>query len=113
MQNCAELHKTGQLLDMTSEKPWYTMFQDNCDIRDKTEEVILTSSKKLAVKVKNVMVSCITLHRLQQEADESIQNFAVQVKGQAELCDLNVACTPADCNREVCYVDPVIRDLII
>jgi hypothetical protein len=69
------------------------MFQDDRDIETMDEAMILTSIKKLAVKVEKVMVSRITLHGLQQDTKEGIRNFATHVKGQAELCNLMVACT--------------------
>jgi hypothetical protein len=100
----------GQLMDTTSEKLRYAMFQDDRDIKTKEEATLLTSIKRLAVKVENVMVSRIMLHSLQQEADEGIRNFTAHIKCQAELCSLVVACT---CNANIQYTDPIVRDIII
>jgi hypothetical protein len=100
----------GQLMDTTSEKLRYAMFQDDRDIETRDEATILASIKKLAVKSENVMISRITLHGIQQEADENIRNFAARVKGQADLCNLVVRCT---CGEVVRYTDQIVRDIIM
>jgi hypothetical protein len=100
----------GQLMDTTSEKLRYAMFQDDHQIETKDKDTILAAIKWLAVKAENVMISQINLHSLQQELEENIRNFAAHVKGQAELCNLMVNCT---CGENVRYTDQIVHDIIV
>jgi hypothetical protein len=54
----------GQLMDTTTEKLTYAMFQDDRDIETKEEVTILALIKRLAVKAQIIMISRINLHGL-------------------------------------------------
>jgi hypothetical protein len=70
----------GQLLDCANEKLRFSMFQNKRDITTATEDQILASMKKLAIKTETVMVSRITLNGLTQEGDEGINIFQPELK---------------------------------
>ena len=102
-----------QLLETCSEKLRFAMFQADSKINERTEDEILSAMKRLAVKEENTMVSRLNLHNIHQEPGEHISNFVARLKGQAELCRFEIACTAADCEEKVRYTDAMVRDTLI
>ena len=92
---------TIQLLEACSENLRFSMFQSDSRINQKPETDILALMKTLSVKEENVMVSRMKLHSLHQEAGEPIRNFVARVKGQAELCRYEIACSGTDCGQRI------------
>ena len=103
---------TIQLMEACSESLRFSMFQSDSGINQKSEAEILALMKTLSVKEENVMVSRMKLHGLHQEAGEPIRNFLARIKGQAELCRFEVACSHG-CNQTVRYTNEIVRDIII
>merc|ERR1712239_111632 len=61
---------------------------------------LLQHVKSLAVKRRNNLVNIMTLQKMGQQREEGVLSFLSRLNGQADLCDLQVACS---CNKLVCF----------
>ena len=55
-------------------------------LTNKTEDEVLSSMKKLAVREENTMVARVTLHNMRQDRDETVRSFRARLPGQADIC---------------------------
>lgn len=79
-------------------------------LAEATEESVLTSMKKLAVREENMMVARFTLNNMTQDNDEPIRAFGARIKGQANVCKFVLQCKK--CNTDVHYTDEILRDVL-
>ena len=79
-------------------------------LTSKTEDEVLSSIKKLAVREENTMVARVTLHNMRQDRDETVRSFGARLRGQADICKFITAC-PA-CAADVNYTDAIMRDVL-
>merc|ERR1712082_277551 len=61
---------------------------------------LLQRVKSLAVKRRNNLVNMMTLQKMGQQREEGVLSFLSRLNGQADLCDLQVACA---CSKSVCF----------
>ena len=76
----------------------------------KSEEDVLASIKRLAVREENPMVARVALHDMRQDNDEPIRAFGARIRGQAGVCKYNVTCP--DCSTTVDFTDCILRDVL-
>ena len=69
-----------------------------------SEEQILAGIRRQCVKFHNNLVNVISFQNIQQENDETIQQFAARLNGAANVCDFTVKCK---CNNDVSYKDKI------
>ena len=58
--------------------------------------------KSLSVRRRNNLVNIMTLQGMGQEREEGVLAYLARLNGQAELCDLSVACP---CGKVVSFKD--------
>jgi len=56
------------------------------------------------------MIARVTLNNSQQDRDEPIRAFCARLRGQANICKYKIECP--ECNHEVDYTEPILRDVI-
>ena len=100
-----------QLMETCSEPLRFSLFQSDPTINTKTEDIILSSMKRLSVKEENQLVSRMALQNFQQEPDEQIRNFLSRLQGQAELCKYTEKC--ATCDTETRFTQQMVRDNLV
>ena len=69
-----------------------------------SEEQILAGIRRQCVKTHNNLVNILGFQNIQQENDETIQQFAARLNGAASVCDFTVKCK---CDKEVSYKDKI------
>ena len=80
-------------------------------LTNQTEDQVLASIKKLAVREENTMVARVTLHEMRQDHSEPIRSFGARIQGQATICKFILPC--ASCSAEVNYTDQILRDVLV
>ena len=80
-------------------------------LTNRTEDQVLASIKKLAVREENTMVARVTLHEMRQDHPEPIRSFGARIQGQATICKFILPC--ASCSAEVNYTDQILRDVLV
>ena len=80
-------------------------------LTNRTEDQVLASIKKLAVREENTMVARVTLYEMRQDHSEPIRSFGARIQGQATICKFILPC--ASCSAEVNYTDQILRDVLV
>jgi predicted RNA-binding Zn-ribbon protein involved in translation (DUF1610 family) len=80
-------------------------------LTNQTEEDVLTSVKKLAVREENIMVARVALNDMRQDHTETICSFGARIRVQATICKFLFPCP--NCNTEVNYTDQILRDILV
>ena len=86
------------------------LFKDIDDVREISEEDLLSSIKRLAVISTATSVRKTELLSMRQDHGQPIRSFAAKVKGKAQVCDFSKQC---GCTREVDYTDDIVKYVII
>ena len=73
-----------------------------------SEDQLLATIKKYAVKKENTLVNRHVLTDMKQRHDKEAIHFATRLQGQAKSCDYNITCK--NCNSLVSYADQAIID---
>ena len=66
-----------------------------------SEDDLLASIKRLAVKGKNVAVHRQEFNDMQQAPGQAVQHFVAKLKAKAEQCHFRLKCSSSQCNHEV------------
>ena len=99
-----------QLLACCEQELEASLFKDDPHLRDKTEEVILASMQSLAVIDVAATVRVTELLGMKQDHGEGIRAFVARVRGKANICALEKACT---CGTQVNYTDEVVKWVVL
>ena len=99
-----------QLLACCEQELEANLFKDDPKLRDKTEGDILAAMKSLAVIDVAATVRVTELLAMKQDHGEGIRAFVARVRGTANICAMEKACT---CGLNVNYTDEVVRWVIL
>ena len=99
-----------QLLACREQELEANLFKDDPKLRDKTEGDILAAMKSLAVIDVAATVRVTELLAMKQDHGEGIRAFVARVRGTANICAMEKACT---CGLNVNYTDEVVRWVIL
>ena len=69
-------------------------------LANKSEEEVLAAIKQLAVREENVLLACVELYNMRQDAGEEIRRFGARIRGQANLCKYVITCISDTCTHE-------------
>ena len=76
-----------------------------------SEDDLLASIKRLAVKGKNVAVHRQEFYGMQQAPGQSVQHFVAKLKAKAEQCHFQLKCSSSQCRHEVnSYATAMVAD---
>ena len=79
-------------------------------LTNKSMDKVIAAIKKLAVREENTMVTCVQLHNMQQDRDETICSFGACFRGQASVCKFLIKCP--SCDADVNYTENILRDVV-
>ena len=82
-----------QLLECCDEALRKDLSRSFSDLTASDEKTLLTNIKSLAIRQENVMVARMQLQQMRQDRDEPARSFAARIKGQAGVCQFDIACT--------------------
>ena len=99
-----------QLLECCDETLRRDLSRSFSNLTGSSEATLLENIKSLAVRQENVMVARLKLQQMRQDRDEPVRAFAARINGQASVCQYSVKC---ECDAQVSYSDPMIRDTLI
>ena len=86
-------------------------FVGSSTINTLSEDDLLASIKRLAVKGKNVAVHRQEFYDMQQAPGQSVQHFVAKLKAKAEQCHFQLKCSSSQCNHEVnSYATAMVAD---
>jgi hypothetical protein len=83
------------------------------NVTDMTEQELLNSIKRLAVRDESTLVHRIRLSRMTQTPGTSIRTFLAGLRGQAALCGYTAVCKEPNCTHTFDYSDEIIKDHLI
>ena len=79
----------------------------------KTEYLLLSQIKKLAVRMVHKTLQLQNMWAMTQSPEEPVRAFCSHLVGTAELCDLTVICSKTGCDEKTSYRDQVVlQDLL-
>ena len=86
---------------------------DQGDVEDlRSEELMLTRIRSLAVTVQHAAVHTVALHSAQQHQDESTKAFAARVRRIASNCNLSKKSGCA-CDVDVSYLEETVYHVVL
>ena len=99
-----------QLLECCDEALRKDLSRSFSNLTASDEKTLLNNIKSLAIRQENVMVARMQLQQMRQDRDEPARSFAARIKGQAGVCQFDIAC---DCGKNISYSEQMIRDSLI